>query len=480
MVAFDLQKYGIQKKTAVSAFGIAILAACLYVILFAGVSHVSQESVGRRLNQFAEYVAREAANTGKEGKFTYGPVAIEGWAYDKQAVVTNVSLEVSEKALLDTNKWSFSTTRMIVRPDQTAPDHWLFIFPEAFNIIENSQLRTVVTFPSPVTYNFFETTKDGKRLQTHSLKLPEQITLSPTNNADAAMAGEKPVVITFDPNPKVKAHRYPDTREYEIAYQFSNIKVSSDNEGSLAIGSLSSQQNETSARDSRVTGKYVLHVTDLVVTENEKVSKPYEIHADFAYQGDQPNMELNRLTPNFINMSLDISQISLATEDFRFKVSGTLSMAADDPLPYGTLDVKIDHFDKFLKSELVPEHSRGSVLAAVSKVTGNTPEHLAGVTDVSFPLKRDKNGVLYVGNTTFESLAATVVSALLKLPPVPVENTPAAGAPASTKENKPADPLPSVPELPAAAASPPAPAEPPAPPPAAVPPTPRSNEGDAL
>ncbi len=463
-MAFDFQKYGLQKKATVTAAGLGVLAACIYMILFSGVYRISDEAVNQQLAGFAGYVSAEAANTGKEGKFTYGPVVMEGWGFDKRAVVKNVSLELSEKALLDTNKWSISTASMTVKRDQGSKSHWLYTFAEPFNIIENSQLRTLVAFPAPVVYSFSEQAGGGKRIQSHSLKLPGQVTFSPVNNADTASHGEKPVVVTFDPNPILRVQGAPDTREYEALYKLSNVKVVSEGAGSIFIGSITSQQNDNTGQDNRVTGKYLLTLSGIVVADKDRTSKPYNLHADLAYHGDQPNMELRKLTPNFINMSFDIADLSLSNEDFHLTVTGKLSTAADDPLPYGALEMRIDHFDRFLTSELVPAMIRGNVVAAVSKVTGNTPETLATAADISFPLKREKNGVLYIGNTTFEALAASVVSSLLgTAAPVvlesPVETKPEAGTATGTEAAPSA-----IPVLP--------------PPPAPI--TPRSNEGDGL
>src|SRR5258706_11683470 len=132
--------------------GLAILGLTVVTILFSGSSRIDRVAIEHKLQDFAEYVAHDAASAGKEGKFAYGSIAIEGWGYKKYASVANVTLEFAEKSLLGTNRWSFSTRRMLVVPDAVVPGSLFFIFPEPVNVIENSQLKTTITGAGPFQF----------------------------------------------------------------------------------------------------------------------------------------------------------------------------------------------------------------------------------------------------------------------------------------------------------------------------------------
>lgn len=429
-----------QKRPILTVAGIAILMLAIFSILLTGTSHFDRSVAEQKLHEFSEFIAQEAAAGGKEGKFTFGSIEMEGWGYDKQGIVKNVSLEVSEEALLDTNKLSVSTGTLIIRPNRMVADSWLFVFPEPFNVIQNSQLTGTVIASGPITYGIQNLKINGDPGHVHRLQLPNQISLLPATVAGETNEVQGRIDITYAENPTLTVRYVPQNQSYSISYLFNNLRVVRDGASLIAVGLLSSQHDEAMAQDGKVSGKYALAMENIVTGQDTMDVKPYNVSADFSYHGDQPSMDMRGLAPDFSNMEIEFGNLSISGEGYKVRATGMLTTASDDPLPFGALDVDINDINKLMDSGLVPEQVKGAVTHALQKITGGTAE-----SHVVFALKREKNGVFYVGNITFEHLAATVITHMLKptvapLPPspavetveplpAPIESAPSAGEP---------------------------------------------------
>ncbi len=398
--------------------GIAILSAVLVMILLTGASVISQGAVEQRLQQFSSFVSQQAASNGKQGKFTYGAVGTEGWGYDRQVVVENVSLEISEKALLDTSKWSLSTTKMIVASDLTGG--LLFLFPEPVNVIRNSQVEAVLSFPTPLGYHFEEIT-GARPGYAHTLQLPRELVFAPPGAVGDTHAQVR-TLVSYDANPLFTIRVFPQDKAFENETRFTNIKISEGEGTKIAIASVSSRQSEVVEQNGQVSGNAALSMVDIFSGEQDTSSKPSTFDLEFTYHGDAPGMNMHVLAPQLVNMTMQISKLSLSTDDYRVKAAGTLATLADDPLPSGTLDVEISDVEKMIAA--MPEMARPGMRAVLHKIVPVAPEPPSSA--VSFVLRREKNGVFYVGGITFEEMMASLFSNMLSpaAPPPPAE-TPA-------------------------------------------------------
>jgi hypothetical protein len=415
--------------------GVTAMLVAIAVVLFSGAPGINKAAIEAHLRHFSEYVAKEAAESGKEIKLTHGDIRIAGWGYNKRGVIGNVSLELVEKSSMGATSRSFSTAAVQVKPDHSASGRMVFVFAEPIHIAENGQPKTVITSSAPLRYAYFNGPARKLPEIVHTLLLPNEIILMNAETGETPWEGAG-TVITYDSDPLVEARFLPEKRERSFVYAFHNLRVTEQRSGrETSVASLSSDFHETQGEDKRVSGKYELMIADMAVWEGEKSSRPYSLSADINYHGDAPDFDLGALAPNFGNTDVTVNHIRLMGDEFKINASGTVTLASDDPLPSGKLAVVMENAGKFIESDLISDEWRSTVSQALQQVSGQPIDPAA---QLEFALKREKNGVFYVGKTTFEALAAAILADLLKLPGQFPAPTPPAEAPSPGETPPPA------------------------------------------
>src|SRR6185312_13786649 len=108
--------------------GLFVLGVSIAFILFGGSGDIKREAIEQHLRQFAAGISAAALSDDKEAKFSYSAVDIEGWGFNKHAVVNNVVLDVSDKQP-DAAHWTLTTPQVQVLPDP-ASGGIFFVFAE--------------------------------------------------------------------------------------------------------------------------------------------------------------------------------------------------------------------------------------------------------------------------------------------------------------------------------------------------------------
>jgi hypothetical protein len=400
----------------IQIIGVLIMAASVAVIMFSGTSVITEDSTRSRLDQFAAHVYEHASKDGKEGVFSYGDIHVRGWGYSKYAEVSNVSLGIAERSLLDTTRWTFSTLRMDVLPDPVNHANVLFVFPAPINVIKNSQLKSVVSFSEPLKYGLFDGEENKTHTVKHTLYMPAQIILTPGRAVDSKLPPGQRLTISYDANPLVLFKTMPEKHEREAAYAFGHVHARSDDGSDVTIESLASNFSEKPGADGKPQGSYTLQISDLALHDAARTTKAYSFGFDISYRGDQPGLALSSLTPQAGNTEVTLNQLFLASDDFRVKAAGNFALSVDDPLPAGAVQIDIENVQQLLASELMSEPARKALVMALQKTTGKDASTL---TNASLPMKRESKGVMYVGAITFDELAAGLLADMMKPPARP-------------------------------------------------------------
>ncbi len=387
------------------AVGIATIAVSIGVILTVGRDPVTTTSVEESLKHFSDYVATDIAKSGKEGKFTYGAIEMKGWFFDRLAMVHDVNLEVKKQTLLESVTWALSTPQMAVVPDQVLAKRMYYVFGAPIAIKKNGQDVASLSFSEPLKYGQLEARRGDSQSLMQNFKLPGSITITPTNLADGGN-----VVITYAKNPTVEITSSLEHSERHAEYAFKDIAVTSGETKPLTIGSLQSNLTEKPDDKGLLEGNYTLNVS---AVKTEANPKPCDIAADISYTGDQPLMKLAGFVAGSEATTVSVKKASLDCADFKVSADGSLARSPEDPLPSGALTLHLEQVSALFASPMLSDQSKAVLSQILVKVTGQPVDTLK---NLEIPLKREKNGTFYIGDVTFEELAASIFTNMIGIP----------------------------------------------------------------
>ncbi len=407
-----------------------VILACVVLLILSGNGDIlTQQKTAGYLQRFSYFVQEEAIKQDKEAKFQYGNISMKGWGYDTQAVVSDVSYEILEKSLIDSQRISLSTQSMTVKR-QGGMGPVQFLFESPINVIKNSQMTNTITPSSAIIYSYSENKASGNPQLFHSIKLPEQMIIAPVPAAGEVEVVKERVVLSFGPNNLIKAETNADNSASTISYFLPEIKIVNDNSSSISIADLTVNGDMHQVADNKMKGRFEWRATDIVVHDGNRHSKPHSLIFDAEYTGDRLRMDYLRLMPSLDNIDFSVHKIAFMGEDFNIIATGQLSFASSDPLPSGALDVEVLNAENLLSGDLISMPFKAPLRSVLKKISGVKGE-FAERTPIA--IKREKNGVLYIGGITFEELTASVIGELFRL------NTPL------TAKDKPAEEMPVAP-----------------------------------
>ena len=378
------------------AIGITVTAASLVFVITSGPRPLSVASVDASLKRFGDYVATDTAKSGKEGTFTYGAIEIKGF-WERFALVHDVNLQIKKQSLLESVAWSLSTPTMSVTADPLSSSRLYYVFNDAIEVKKNGNAAATITFSDPLKYGQMEIHHENTSTMVQNFKLPASITITP------AQSDGGNVVITYDKNPKVEIRSSLEKPDHHALYEFHNVAVTTGNDKPLNIGAFKSELTEKTENND-IQGHYELNITALKV---DTLPKPCDITADISYIGDQPLLKLAGMVSGSKDSSINVKQSALDCADFKITSEGTLGRSPEDPLPNGQINIKIEQVKQLLASNILSDQSRALLSQILIKVTGQPVDSL---TNVEIPLKREKNGTFYIGDVTFEEIAAGMVA----------------------------------------------------------------------
>lgn len=388
--------------------GLMVLGVALANVLFEDVPNVSKESITQYLQKMGEHAAHEAAIAGKEGKLTFGDINIQGWGYEKYATVSNLDLELTDKS--GGKNWGFTTPTITMAPDGVHTKRVNMTLTDPVTISENGQTKMTASFSQPVKWAYSDGIESRKHLIVQSIRFPKQITLTPYKSADDLMGKSTPITITSGNDSVVHTKNYPDLGTLDNEYQMREVTVDTGNGTQISLGELSSHLVQTPGHEHHVDGKYTLTVSDVVLHTVGKASKSYSVVANLDYTAKSPADKPEERSADDGNVDIKLNKVMLADEDFRMTMEGNLTRVSDDRLPSGTIKLAIDNVGKFIASDLIPDMAKHAVEAVLPKIVG---EPVRPSDSVTVMLRREKNGVFYVGNITFEEMATSLLAEMV-------------------------------------------------------------------
>lgn len=426
------------KKCSVSLVLFWIAAGIvIWLVWFGTASLLGRDIVENSLQQLSQQLENAGRKYGKEVKLSHGKIDIEGWGYNKQAVVHDVVIEVTGDVIGHPMKFIFSTENMVISSGPGGPGQLIMLLSKPVNLSRNGVPVKSFVFSEPLLYSYAQMKTGGGQAFRHDIALPKKIVLlepQPENIADGTKNSDGQVdneeaVLNFDKSPTAQILYMPEQRARATTIDFSGFTLSKHGENIITIGSFNTRINEGSGdAEGRIAGKYKLEIADMVLYKDKDSTKPYALKIDTDYTVDTnkqktsdanpdasssftPDPSLNNTGPDE-NRDVVVNEISLSNPDFKLIAAGKISNIKGDPLPSGDMNVEIDNLQQFMASEFVAMEGKTMIEAALVKITG---QPLAEQTQVSIPMKREKSGIFYIGKTTFEELVSYLLSTSIML-----------------------------------------------------------------
>ncbi len=409
-----------------SLFVLTSMVAVLWFIWFGTGMLLDKNDVGNDLNKLTEQLTAIGDDYDKNVKVTHGVIDTNGWGVNKRSVISNVNVEVTGKAPGDMMNFTLAFGDVVAAADNYNPKKLLLEISKPINIYQNGNFISSVTFSEPLIYSYLPSQGDGGQLFQHNVILPKKVSLSADspnpvnsiNNGATTGSSEEKFSLNFVNNPVIELVSTGTDDVGSISYDFSGMTITSKEQKILSFGTMKSQFNEEDGDDEgRRSGKYSFVADEVMFYNGEAATKPYSFNVNTNLVFDRNKKKAkpyfdqapvyNDLNGTDQNREVTVNNMTIANPDFQIRATGNFSNIIGDPLPSGNVDVVIDHLPGFMSSELVAIEGKDLVENGLTKILG---QPLTGQDQVSFTLKREKNGVLYVGNTTFEELVASVFS----------------------------------------------------------------------
>lgn len=413
-----------------SMVGMLVLVFAVFIVLFSGAQTLSLSETKRLLTELGTITSNQSSDR-HNMELQHGAVRMEGWGFDKKAIISNVSFSISEQTPVDTKKISLSTQAVEVQKDTRLPRKYDMAFIEPINLIQDSHLSYIITSEKPLKLGLNYPDVASRFINRYDFEIPRRVTLTPAKTADeTAQITERMLIQTSGGG----AISFMNLAENEKAIKL-NLPGFALTQGDRAILSADMVRADVTRNDAeRVSGAYDIKIDKLNGAENQ--SDHYTVAIDGTYSADEIYMNYNLMQPVINNGTFEINKAALMGGDFQLMAAGTVSFSADDPLPHGALDIEITNANSLVASNLIPMPLKPLLETALKRASGaegDLEEH------TSLAIKRDKNGVLYLGNMTFEEITAAVLSDFMRnaMPMVQQDNI--QGAPV-------ADELPELPE----------------------------------
>ncbi len=428
-----------KKCSVISVFAVLAAVAALWFVWFGTASLISKELVEARLQQLSTQLAEAGNAHGKDAKLNYGEVEILGWGYNKRAVIHSVSVDIAGKGAGDANKVSVSAGNLSVEADVLSKQRVVLSAADPINVSDNSVPQMVINHAEPFKYIYSESSNNGKKSFQSDIIFPKELTIeeaadavktdspSDESQANAANAKTDTISVSFAEAPSVQFLSTPDDNARSISYNFSGVAVSGENYKTSIASLIGGFSSEKALPEGSFSGKYTLSAADIVLSQDSKDSKPYSVNVDIAFtaseaaatpvadvapEGAAPQTETPVVKNNATVAKTDVivNTVTFSAPDFKLSASGNVSAGSDDPLPSGEVNLNIENLQQLLSSEIVPAVARPSLESALEKIAG---QPIAGQTALAIPLKREKNGVFFVGKTTFEELTAAILGGVM-------------------------------------------------------------------
>ena len=365
--------------------GTAIFIA-LYTILFSGTPRFSSVDAERMLSDMSAYFSKEASSRNQEAKLQYSEVEIHGFAYEKWARVSNLSLDWMLQQWQGSSRFAISTSAADLIPDPINERRITLKLGDVINLIAGSELLARVEPSQPLIYSMVRTATTPPGTTTHRLTLPADMRITtPEPKRNILLALDAPVLADIT---------LSDTQKQLRAVLTTGGLRATMGEDSWSARSAELHYDALQSTSEATGSKGTLTLDQLRFTRKEAATTPATLTAAWTMK------EQHTISGATEAISLSLDQCLLADGTLKIVANGMVNFDIDDAA-YGDVILEINDASAFIKSSLIKEDKKAAALAMLSGIMG---QDMTGHKQAIINITRMKNGVWMVGKVPLAEL----------------------------------------------------------------------------
>jgi len=365
--------------------GVAIMVA-LYTILFGGIRNFDTADAERILSEISTHLATESAARGKEARLQYSNVDIRGYAYEKWARISKLSLDFIYQQWQGGTRFGVSTEGADIIPDYAQQKRIIMRFGDTLNIISSSELLAMVRPEKPLVYSLSHTSSDAPDSIQHRLVIPGNLFIT-------TLHPKQDLKLEFKSPARIDLSFIQPQRQLQADALFGPMRMDM-NGAAWSLNSIDVHYNSTQKSNSAIENKGTLTLDRLAFVQGNNAPPPFTMTAAWSLK-EQRNISGATDTAQLV-----IDHALLTDGDTKIAANGTIHFDIDDT-PYGEVTIEVNNVLPLLKNGWILPSKEEAALALLSDITG---EDAATHAQLIFTVAREKNGAWKVGKMPLETL----------------------------------------------------------------------------
>lgn len=374
-----------RKPSSVSPWlGGAAIAVALYTVLFGGMRSFSEEDAERMLSGFSSHLSQETGTRGRESKLQYSGIEINGFAYDRWAMISNISLDFIMPGWQGKSRLSLSTERADLVPDHTTATRLSLNLPERINVITGSELVAILQPVAPINYSVNLKSKGNIR---HHLTIPGNVgitTLEPKRETLLRLATPLIADVTL----------YDDEHRVNTQITSGPVQIVAEGNGIWRTGGASLRYDSVQKGPTSTESRGTLTLDDLQYSHGNSGSIPVTLTAGWSLK------QQRNISGATDESELIIERSLFTTGEAKVSATGHINFDLDDS-PYGEILLEIYNPMQLVKSGWIRLEKEPLALSLLSEIAG---DDVTSYTHISITIERLKNGQWRVGKMPLAAL----------------------------------------------------------------------------
>jgi hypothetical protein len=384
-IVFQAHMNNRNKSMASPVLGGAAILVALYTVLFGGVQNFTTEDAEHLLEDLSSHLSEESSYRGKETKLQYNNLEIKGFAYEKFAHVSKLSLDFIYQQWQGGTRLGISTENAELIPDPSNGSRTFLRLGDGVNLISSSELLAIIKPAKPLLYSFNKHPKEEGAVK-HRLQVPGNIgvtMLNPKREVTLQLSKPAHADITF----------FEDRHRLRTQIVSGPLVALMDS-GYWRIDDADIRYDSVQRSADVAESKGTLTLENIGFNRKEVNPDPYNLTAAWTLR------EQKNIGGATDSSQLDIEHCLLTDDNVKIAVNGVVNFDIDDKA-YGELTVEISNPSLFLKSAWISPNKRELATSLLHEVLGDDADI---EKQIIITLSRPKDGQWRIGKMPLDAL----------------------------------------------------------------------------